>query len=293
VPDGFGLTRNLWSLRRCPRRSCGHAWPDPAPTDESLPSAYDDYPLHEPERHGGPPPRKPSLPGRAYHAGLKWLGVERRRLGLERFLLPKGDGARLLEVGCGNGSRLTLLRDRGYVVEGQEVAPAGAAAASALGLTVHLGHLESLALPEGAYDILVMNHVLEHVRDPVAFLRQCRRLLRPGGRLVSIQPNGASLAHRVFGPDWVGLDPPRHLHVFTPRSAARVAKDAGFGRVRVATTFVRNEGCTRESLRRRALRRERPEPPSYPAMAFGQVAALAAGLVARKRGDEIVLQGVA
>lgn len=290
LPDGFGSTRNLWSLRQCPRRGCRHAWPDPTPVDADLPKAYAGYPVHEPARRG--PPRKPTnLAGRVYEDLLRRTGIHERRQALDLFRLPPGNGARLLEVGCGNGARLVEMQGHGYEVEGQDVSEVAVARAAALGMRVHLGTLEGLRLGEGAYDVLVMNHVLEHVRDPTAFLAECRRLLRSGGRLVSIQPNGASLAHRVFGPDWVGLDLPRHLHVFTPRSAAQAARQAGFARVRASTTYLRNQWCTAESLRRRAMRRGRASSGPHRRIPYlGQMAAIAASPFGRGGGDEIVLE---
>lgn len=291
VPDGFGLTANRWSIKRCARTSCGHAWPDPSPMRESLPLAYQDYPVHEMPSEAPRP--APSLLGRAYDLlAVRATGLQARRRRLDRFLLPPGQGQRLLELGCGNGARLAIMQDHGYRPEGQEVSPIAAARAAALGVPVHLGDLGDVAIASASFDAVVMNHVLEHLPDPAALLAECHRVLRPGGRLVSIQPNGASLAHRAFGPDWAGLDPPRHLHVFTPGSVAATARAAGFQRVRVSTTYARSEACTLESLRRRALRLGNPEaPPAYPAAVAKQLLGLVAGAWAPSRGDEIILQG--
>ncbi len=218
-------------------------------------------------------------------------GTQRRRRRLETYGLGPGQG-RLLEVGCGNGARLAALRGLGYDVEGQEVAQQGAATASRHGVPVHMGDLASLGLPGAQFDFVVMNHVLEHVHDPVGLLAECARLLRPSGHLVSIQPNGASSAHRRHGRDWVGLDPPRHLHVFSLASARSTAQAAGFRRLRVTTTAARAEACAAESLRRRDERTGRPTAPRYRAMAMAQVRALLTAAGPRGRGDEIVLEAV-
>lgn len=289
LSDGFGATANPWSFRQCPSKSCGHVWLDPAPTPTDLHLAYHDYPVHKadvlaPVSHG------PGLAGRLYRFALAVAGIQAQRRRLETFRLPAGSGARLLEVGCGSGARLALLEALGYEVEGQDVAPAAVTRTAARGQRVHHGELGDLKLPEQTYDIIVMNHVLEHVRDSVDFLRQIHRLLRPGGSFVSIQPNGISESHRRFGPDWVGLDPPRHLHVFTPPSTIAVAKAAGFRNVHVATTTARREHWTRESLRRRAARTGEPAPRDIETQAaFAQGLATIMAPVRPWRGDEIVL----
>ena len=291
VRDGFGITGNAWAFRRCPSPLCGHVWLDPAPTPDDLPRAYDAYPVHGPDSPAPPTAGQGGLAGRMYLGSLRLAGVRSQRARLETFRLPPGNGRRLLEVGCGNGGRLASLASLGYEVEGQEVAPAAVAVTAARGRLVHYGELAQLGLPSASYDVVVMNHVLEHVRHSADFLRQVHGLLRPGGLLISIQPNAASRSHRVFGADWIGLDPPRHLHVFTPRSARAVVKAAGFNDVRVATTAIRREHWTRESLRRRASRMGVALPRNLEAKAsLSQVVGLLAVPFARSAGDEIVIE---
>jgi hypothetical protein len=73
-----------------------------------------------------------------------------------------------------------------------------------------------------------MSHVIEHVTDPVATLEKCKGLLRQGGRLTVTTPNARSLGHAKFGRNWRGLEPPRHLQIFSPRTLAGCAEQAGF-----------------------------------------------------------------
>jgi SAM-dependent methyltransferase len=77
--------------------------------------------------------------------------------------------------------------------------------------------------------------VIEHLRDPAEALAECRRLLRPGGRLALATPNAASRGSRRFGARWRGFEPPRHLQVYEPRSLRTLCERAGFAVTELAT----------------------------------------------------------
>jgi SAM-dependent methyltransferase len=154
-----------------------------------------------------------------------------RRLRFDKFtgyLRYPGKGARLLDVGCGNGIFLLQLRSLGWDVAGVEPDPKSAAAAAAAGLNVRVGVLEEQSLPDDHYDAITLSHVLEHLHQPRETLRFCRRILKPGGTLYVATPNFGAAGHRRFGSDWFPLDPPRHLVLFTPDSLKRLFKSTGF-----------------------------------------------------------------
>jgi 2-polyprenyl-3-methyl-5-hydroxy-6-metoxy-1,4-benzoquinol methylase len=134
---------------------------------------------------------------------------------------------RLLDYGCGSGRFLASMRDRGWQVHGYEPdAIAAQTAREVHGLEVTDGGFSVEALGEKTYDAVTLIHVIEHVRDPVATLSQCARLLKAGGSLMIATPNMASLGHRIFRSNWLDLDPPRHLMLFTPASLQQVAEKA-------------------------------------------------------------------
>jgi SAM-dependent methyltransferase len=144
--------------------------------------------------------------------------------------LPARPGGRLLDVGCGSGAFVRTMAELGWRAEGIDPDPAAVASARAAGLAVTAGTLEAIDDSEhgGAYDAITFSHVIEHLHDPAADLERARRLLRPGGMLWIATPNLESLGHRRFGRDWAGLDPPRHLVLFTRASLERLLRGAGF-----------------------------------------------------------------
>ncbi|WP_353686677.1 class I SAM-dependent methyltransferase [Thermodesulfovibrio sp. 3462-1] len=94
-------------------------------------------------------------------------------------------------------------------------------------LEVFQGTLEEAKFPDNSFDVITMNHVIEHVPDPIVLLTECRRVLKPEGKLMVVTPNIGSLGRRLFGEYWLHWDPPRHLFLFSPKSLRTCAERAG------------------------------------------------------------------
>ncbi len=241
-----------WNIKRCPRPSCGLAWLDPMPSQEDLGKAYKNYFTHEAPDDRSSIRRNDLLKQACQLVKDGYLAQRlgyataksnwQKAAGLVLYLLPSRraflnqsvmglraqPGGRLLDVGCGNGQLLTRLRDLGWQVEGVEVDPAAVEQARAGGLKVHLGSLEAQQYPQNHFDVITMSHVIEHVHDPAGLLRECHRILQPGGRLVAITPNLESWGHRIFRDAYIHLDPPRHLYLYTFQSFQILARNSGF-----------------------------------------------------------------
>ena len=112
------------------------------------------------------------------HLGVRLESVE-RRIGV----------GRLLEIGCGKGMFLEHAKQRGWQVRGVEVSADAGRVAQEKGLDVHIGPVESVSPPSEPFDFVHMNHVLEHLAEPVDVLRQVGAWLRPGGLVVVEVPN--------------------------------------------------------------------------------------------------------
>jgi len=147
--------------------------------------------------------------------------------------------ATLLDVGCGSGAFLHLARSAGWSVQGIDFDGVAVAAARSLGLDVRQGGLELLqAVEPESFAWITLSHVLEHVHDPVTWLQALHRLVRPGGTLWLQTPNIGSLGHARYGAHWRGLEPPRHLALWTLASLRQALRQAGFRSVRPLRTPV-------------------------------------------------------
>lgn len=240
-----GSARARWLARengldvvRC--RECGLVYVTPQPSQRELERFYADY----------------------YPAGseARWreltapvFACDARRLAAA---LP-GRG-RVLDVGTGFGHFLEALRAEGFDAEGLESSPLARERLAARGLRAHAGMMpDDVVLPAESYDAITASMVLEHVANPIGFLRRARDLLRPGGLLFVRVPNfallraflfagrlsvvpGVRAAMRIVRRETMDeatlfhvVGPPGHLHGFEPRTLAAALAGAGFERVRL------------------------------------------------------------
>lgn len=145
-----------------------------------------------------------------------------------------GDAGRLLDVGCGFGAFVGLMRGRGWDAEGVDPSPAAVAAARKAGLPVRLGTLEEIDAPAGAYDAVTLFYVLEHLPQPLRALEKIHGLLKPGGTLLLRVPHTTPIVRLLapFGAGAALYDPPFHLYDFSPRVLSRMLAEAGFAGAR-------------------------------------------------------------
>jgi SAM-dependent methyltransferase len=244
-----------WNLRRCADDTCGLIWLDPMPLPEDIGKAYARYYTHASRdgfgrtgllkqiyevmvlgyfanKYGYPAGSRPFV--RRNLGRLMYLFPIRRR-GLDgevRFLeaLPQG---RVLDVGCGSGDWMVFMKGLGWRVTGVDFDENAVKVARARDLDITCGALEEQNYPDNTFDAVALSHVIEHVPDPIQTLAECLRILKPGGKLAVDTPNASSLSHRMFKQDWRGLEPPRHLHLFSNQSLPSLLARAGFKNVTI------------------------------------------------------------
>jgi 2-polyprenyl-3-methyl-5-hydroxy-6-metoxy-1,4-benzoquinol methylase len=141
-------------------------------------------------------------------------------------------GGRLLEVGVGSGSLLSFMASRGFAVEGCDMAREVCKHVEVTrGYRMHCGQLQSIE-GDQSFDVIVMNHVVEHVSDPVGLLTDAARLLKPRGILHIAVPNVGSWEARLSG--WTSYQP-YHLVYFNPVSLTQAVTRAQLKPIRMST----------------------------------------------------------
>lgn len=229
-------------LARC--ETCGLLYQNPRVRRDQLDRMYPaDYPPHA---------RNPDLgrAQRARSAAVRW--VLSRRLGyahldtsdvgtldrlrarlagrrVRKSFPPWGRG-RLLDVGCATGRFLQQMAAVGWRVSGIELDPTAGATARTVTPDVLIGDPADVELPAACVDLITAFHVVEHLPDPAAALRNMLGWLAPGGLMIVEVPNVGGWGGTLFGRFWSGLDFPRHLVHFTPATMRELVERCG-GRV--------------------------------------------------------------
>lgn len=150
--------------------------------------------------------------------------------------LPYKPNGRLLDIGCGNGDFLAFMSTLNWRAEGIDTDKKMIQICRGRGLQVEENTLEKQNYPDNTFDAITAKHVIEHVYDPVGFLSECLRILKPGGYLVLLTPNLQSLGHKLFTDSWLGLEIPRHITLFTLDSLRMIAQKVGLKIVSFSST---------------------------------------------------------
>ena len=148
--------------------------------------------------------------------------------------VPHGS-KRLLDLGCGNGAKLFEFVRRGYEVWGVDVGTDGIRLCKELLPQGHFfqGELQETDLPDAHFDYIRIDNALEHVPNPKEVVRECRRLLCEGGRLMIYVPHGRSLSMRLMKGNSISAWIPFHLQLFTRKSLRRLLEESSFKDIRI------------------------------------------------------------
>lgn len=242
-----------WGHREC--HCCGLVWLSPRPVPAAIAAVYRRYYTHGRARRWaslrekakralyGTVPGYESIAGTLIwkHLGivLSWIPYWKERAVLGAMCLNGTRKGKLLDVGCGDGGFLALMRDAGWEVMGIEPDPRAASfAREKHGIPVIAGTLAEAALSDKSVDVVTLSHVIEHAYDPILVLEGCRRILKPKGKVIIVTPNLAGQGHQMFKSSWVHLDPPRHLYLFSPATLRSSCERAGL-KVEMLRTSVR------------------------------------------------------
>jgi 2-polyprenyl-3-methyl-5-hydroxy-6-metoxy-1,4-benzoquinol methylase len=124
---------------------------------------------------------------------------------------------RLLDVGCGNGYFLELARKNSWEIFGTEVSPYCISyCKKELELPVKTGEIFKANYADDHFDIITMWHTLEHVKNPMFYLKEFNRILKKGGFIFILVPNVRFLPNFIKGWSWIGRSEIlEHLYFFS------------------------------------------------------------------------------
>jgi 2-polyprenyl-3-methyl-5-hydroxy-6-metoxy-1,4-benzoquinol methylase len=144
---------------------------------------------------------------------------------------------KLLEIGSGLGYLLAAFRKEGWDVLGVEPYFQGCRyAREELGIEVKNAILETAEIPDGSFDVVLLNHVIEHLDNPLSTLREVNRVLKPGGHLVIETPRYDTLSFKLLGHRERSTNCIGHIYFFTTRTLKNVYEATGFEQVNLCYT---------------------------------------------------------
>jgi len=241
--DSMEKLPGQWSMRRC--LNCRSLFLTPRPKSDAVGKAYRTYYTHEVSTENRVSGDGRSLVWRLINGYLNSRYGSRRNPSsiLGAFMIPflfpvrqqldffmrhlsKSPG-RLLDIGCGNGQFLLRAAAAGWDAFGLEPDPLAVRAAQQSGANVVQGLVDTF-VAGSPFDVITVSHVIEHVHNPQVFVHKTFERLNAGGVVWLATPNVNSLGHWWFGPAWRGLEPPRHITVFSAKALTLMLERAGF-----------------------------------------------------------------
>jgi len=202
---------------RC--KDCGFAFVNPRPSMAALAEHYS-APIADGSEKV--PAVTAAVPGEKREIGW-WPGAVIRQL----TTLRAGPGM-MLDIGAADGAYCIAALRAGLSVTALEIDPVDLPALRAAGeIRIVQSLFEEFDATPGAFDYILMSHVLEHVHDPAAWIEKAARLLSEGGVLAVMLPHFDSLWRYLWGTGDPYFIPPDHLNHFTARSLDRVCDRFG------------------------------------------------------------------
>lgn len=164
---------------------------------------------------------------------MKTMTAKQRLKEITPVIKPQG---RWLDVGCANGVFVREAAASGAKAEGVELSSVAVAQAVEAGLPVRCGGLEEIE-DAPSFDCITAFDVLEHVLDPLTFMQDIAKRLKPGGHAALTMPDKSSIFAKLMGSRWWFYIPEEHLHYFDHTIIRQLMIKVGLEPVVVARTF--------------------------------------------------------
>jgi 2-polyprenyl-3-methyl-5-hydroxy-6-metoxy-1,4-benzoquinol methylase len=152
-----------------------------------------------------------------------------KRLGHAASILQKPSSMKALDFGCATGVFLEVVKSAGWTPQGLELSASAARQAEQKGFNVFQGDWQNASFPEGAFGLISLWDVIEHLPDPVKALQFCYRWLCPEGYLLISTPDVSAWLPRLLGPYWLGYrSAGEHVLFFSRQTLTRLLEQSGF-----------------------------------------------------------------
>lgn len=219
LKDEF-LTKEDFHIREC--LNCGLLYTMPRPDKEKIGAYYksEAYYSHQENKKGFIP---------KVYERVKTINLKHKY----RLATSGMQPGKLLDIGCGVGDFLHTAEMHGWECIGVEPSEDAKAIAQKRmkGKIITSDELESFS--DGAFDVITMWHVLEHVDDLKWQVAQLQRLVKPSGRVVIAVPNYKSYEGQYYKEHWAAYDVPRHLNHFNRITLSKIFKTSGLELVKM------------------------------------------------------------
>ena len=192
-----------------------------------------------------------------YYPATYWsenIDPEKSHGYIYKLILDGIKKGKVLDVGAGTGVLLSGFKRRGWEVQGVEMSPRAISFAKRVfKINLRKGDLLDIKLPENEFDLITLNHVLEHVYEPRQTLDKVAKLLKKGGTVMISCPNIDGLGAKLFRKKWYAIDVPRHLYQFNSSTIGRMLKGSGLKIRKVNYSFYSDNFYVLFESFRRAL----------------------------------------
>lgn len=204
------------NLMKCP--DCGLVTQSPSVQANEIESLYpNNYMAHS-----------AASGSKSIYGKLKSYLANRTAKRIANTIPPNGT---FLEIGCGNGQLLETLASLRSDVEliGVDIKQTGIDQLS--NFAFHHGQFENVDIEQKSIDVIYCSNLIEHVPDPLIFVRKIFQSLKTEGLLLGVTPDHHSLDRFLFGRYWAGYHYPRHTFVFNHRNIVTLLQRSGFDRI--------------------------------------------------------------
>ena len=252
----FGAS-GKWDTAKCVNPTCQLLWLNPAPNKEDIGKAYLHYYTHQSGKTNILPFLYPiekayldvrygyntekSVAKKLLSYLIYLFPTERAEIDFSVLHLSANESGKLLDVGCGSGGFIQRMAQLGWEVYGIDFDPKAVDVCRQQGLNASVGDLFAQHYPDNSFDVLVLNHVIEHIYDTSILVAECYRVLKSGGKLIIATPNTKSWMFNLkFKQNWFSLQPPGHLQLFNLSNLSAILTQQGFS-IAQGKTSIRNE----------------------------------------------------